>query len=218
MQAKFYPVNGDLEILEENKDGLRFHIHGENYEYDGLQTSLLGRFQAENAYLALRVAEVLNSLGWGISNKAMRIGIKNARWPGRMQVLGENPLVVADGAHNSQAAAFLMEDIRRFFDFRRLFLIFGCMRDKNILELLDSFLPPAARVIITRSKNDRAEEPEAIKNLIEPTYLGKTIVVPDTRQAVQRALDEAETEDMVLITGSLYVVGEILPLFYPDYS
>jgi dihydrofolate synthase/folylpolyglutamate synthase len=215
-QAEFYPVTGKLEIKNEQKDGVCFHIRGKDKHYNDLKISLLGHFQAENAHLAVRVWEVLNRLGWEIPLENMRAGLQSAKWPGRMHLLQEKPLVVADGAHNPQAAALLMKNIRQFFNFNRLFLIFGCMRDKDILEIINNFLTPAERIILTRSKNDRAEQPEKILHLIDPKYQAKTTVIQNTQQAVDRALAEAKIEDLLLITGSLYVVGDILPMFGYD--
>ena len=216
MRTELYPPAGKVEIAEEGENGSRFHILGREKEYNDLQIRLLGRFQVENAFLAVRVCEVLNLLGWNISPHTMRCGLQSARWPGRMHILRKKPLVVADGAHNSKAAASLMENLGRYLNFQRLFLVFGCMRDKDIRGMLDRLLPIAERVILTRSKNDRAEEPGNIMNLIDPIYRAKTIFLHDARQAVARALDETEEDDLVLIAGSLYVVGDILPMFDGD--
>ena len=214
LQAEFYPAVGDVEVLEENNNGSRFHIRGNDIVYDDLQIGLLGRFQVDNACLAVRVCGQLNSTGWEISEESLRTGLKSAAWPGRMHVLQKKPWVVADGAHNPQAAASLMENIRCFFNFRRLLLIFGCMRDKDILETIGKFLPAAERIILTRSKSDRAEDPQNILNMIDrEACRAKSVVIQDAQSAVEMALDEAGADDMVLITGSLYVVGDILPMF-----
>jgi len=212
-QAEFYPVTGKPEIVNENEDGVCFHIRGEDKDYTDLKIKLLGDFQVENAYLAVRVWEVLNRLGWKIPIENMLTGLQSARWPGRMHLLQKNPLVVADGAHNPQGTALLMKNIRRYFDFNRLFLIFGCMRDKDILDIINNLLPYAEQIILTRTKNDRAEQPEKILHLIDPCYKAKATVIQDAQQAVGKGLAEAEAEDLILITGSLYVVGDILPMF-----
>jgi dihydrofolate synthase/folylpolyglutamate synthase len=87
------------------------------------------------------------------------------------------------------------------------------MRDKDILDIINNLLPYAEQIILTRAKNDRAEQPEKILHLIDPCYKAKTTVIQDAQQAVGKGLAEAEAEDLILITGSLYVVGDILPMF-----
>lgn len=213
-QAEFYPATGNVDIQEENHNGSRFHIRGNDFEYDNLQIALLGRFQVENACLAVRACGQLKRLGFKISEKSIRTGLKSAAWPGRMQLLHREPLVLADGAHNPYAAESLMDSIGQSLNFRRLLLIFGCMRDKDILETLGKFIHAAHRIILTRSKNDRAEDPQNILNMIDrEAERAKTNVIQDARQAVKNALDEAGADDLVLITGSLYLVGDILPMF-----
>ncbi len=211
-QAEFYPAVGSLELQEENNNGSRFHIRGNDIDYDDLQIGLLGRFQVENAWLSVRACEQLGRIGFKISEESIRTGLESASWPGRMQILQKSPLVLADGAHNPKAAESLMDTIGQFLNFQRLFLIFGCMHDKDILETLGKFIPAAQQIILTRSKNDRAEDPQNILNMIDREAIN-TVVIQDAQSAVKYALDEANADDMVLITGSLYVVGDILPMF-----
>ncbi|HUO33891.1 MAG TPA: folylpolyglutamate synthase/dihydrofolate synthase family protein [Candidatus Acidoferrum sp.] len=170
--------------------------------------SLAGRFQIDNALAAASAALLLRERGHSISNEAIEQGIARAHWPGRLERIAERPAVYLDGAHNPAAARVL----RRFWEDelprRRIFLIYGAMRDKAVDEIAGILFPRAEMVFLTEP-----HQPRAISaNLLEEMTTGlarATAVFPEPAAALDQALAAARPEDAVFITGSLFLVGDL---------
>jgi len=171
-----------------------------------LTVSLLGDHQIKNAGLALTVVHLLGKK-FPVTEEMKREGLKNVSWPGRLEVLAKSPWIVLDGAHNPGAMKTLAENIPRVFSFKRLLLIFGMMKDKNIPETLRYLIPLADKVFLTRAKYDRSAEPESLRPLIKKKNLPCDLFA-SLPAAIRKARKEADPEDLLLITGSLFIVGE----------
>ncbi|HBY60879.1 MAG TPA: hypothetical protein DEH78_13735 [Solibacterales bacterium] len=153
----------------------------------------------ENALTALAALDAL-----GINKDDIETGMAAARWPGRLEFVRENPTLVFDGAHNPAGARTLAAYIRRFHAHRRIWMIFGAMRDKPVDEIAATLFPLAHRVIATRPDQTRALEPEAIAaQAHQPVQ-----AVASVREAFAMVERLASPEDVVFVTGSLYLVGE----------
>lgn len=175
---------------------------------------LAGRHQLRNLALAITTAEQLNQCGFKITPRAIEQGIHATRWPARFQVIPAEdglPEVVLDVAHNPAGAWALRSALSTFYEDRPLTFVFGAMRDKAIREIADILFPLAERVIATQANNPRAASPEEIANLGEHS---QTEIVQ--AQSVQAALDLvrelAGKNGVIVITGSIYIVGEALGL------
>ena len=178
----------------------------------GLKPGLQGRFQYRNAALALAATEILERKGYAISSRDIREGLADTFWPGRVHILSRDPMIVLDGAHNPAGAGELAETIKRDFTFERLILVLGVMEDKDIRSILRRLVPLADHVIYGKPAYDRSADPKILMREAAP--LGKPgEVVPILADAVKRAKALATERDMILITGSLFTVGEVLPLF-----
>ncbi|MGA3084681.1 MAG: folylpolyglutamate synthase/dihydrofolate synthase family protein [Thermodesulfobacteriota bacterium] len=171
-----------------------------------LRLALLGDHQIKNAGLALAVVELLQEK-YPVPDGKIRAGLSKVSWPGRMEVLSERPWIVLDGAHNPRAMRVLAAALLKVFSFKKLLIVFGMMKDKNIKQTLNCLIPLAGKIILTRAEYDRSADPEYIKRVIKDNRR-PTLVVPDISLAVNQALQEAGPEDLILITGSLFVVGE----------
>jgi dihydrofolate synthase/folylpolyglutamate synthase len=152
---------------------------------------LAGQHQVENARTA---AIALQQLG------VPPAGIATTRWPGRLEHISERPEIILDGAHNPAGTRALVEYIRRFYSGRRIWIVYGVMRDKAAAEMTSLLLPFAHRVIVTAPANSRAMPPE---NIPAPG----AIITHTVGEAVT-LLDQAGPNDVIFITGSLFVVGE----------
>lgn len=161
---------------------------------------LAGAHQVANA---LTAAVALDALGLG--PEAIRNGIRQARWPGRLERIRENPDVILDGAHNPAGARALAAYINRFFDDRRVWLIYAAMRDKAVEEMAAILFPLADEVIVTAPKQARAVRPESIAELAYHPRLRAAPALEDALAIIER---EAAPEDAVFISGSLFLVGE----------
>jgi dihydrofolate synthase/folylpolyglutamate synthase len=191
-----------------------FHYKGIKRRFNRLQLGLKGSFQVRNAALALAAIELLEKQGFRISAGDIQEGLKNSAWPGRMQVVAEDPKVLLDGAHNPAAIRALAKSIRSGFEYRRLILVIGIMADKEIGQMLRGIVPVADYVIYTRPVYSRAADPEILMSEAAPLERpGK--VEPLLTKAIEKARDMADPEDLIVICGSLFTVGEALTYFDP---
>jgi dihydrofolate synthase/folylpolyglutamate synthase len=186
-----------------------------------LKIPLLGRHQLENAATAVAALEVLREQGREVPPDAIRRGFAAVSWPCRMEVLSRSPLVVADGAHNLYSMDNLLDSLRRYLSYRRLVVVVGFSRDKNVAEMVRRLAEAKPLVFATGSRHPRALDPGAVAARFRA--LGTHAVETATPQeALDGALDAAEAEDLVLVTGSLFVAAEareamlgIEPELYP---
>ena len=170
--------------------------------------SLAGRFQIDNALAAATAALLLRERGHTIPDGAIEHGISSARWPGRLERLAERPAIYLDGAHNPAAA----RELRRFWDDhfsgRRIFLIYGAMRDKAVDEIAGVLFPRAETVFLTQPRQPRAISADLLAE-ITAGLAREAVVVADPAAALDRALAEARPGDAIFITGSLFLVGDL---------
>jgi len=165
--------------------------------------------------LAIAAAEELSKKGLaGITPESIQQGIRQTHWPGRFQIVPAAdgaPEVVLDVAHNPAGAWALRSALSERYDDRPLIFVFGAMRDKAISEMTEILFPLALRVIATRPNNPRAAAPEEIEQAGSRT--GAEIEsVPDVKVALERAQGYAEAGSVIVVTGSIYLVGEVISL------
>jgi dihydrofolate synthase/folylpolyglutamate synthase len=177
-----------------------------------LHIPLLGDYQLENAAAAVAVLEILASTGFAISVTDVARGLARVHWPGRFQILQQNPTVLVDGAHNVSSMRGLMSNIRAYFGPKRTLLVFGTSTDKDIPGIVDEIVTLSPRVIVTRASQSRAASPSTLAS--EFSKRGIQAETSETiPEAVSRALSEADRTDLICVTGSLFVVGETLDYF-----
>jgi dihydrofolate synthase/folylpolyglutamate synthase len=173
-----------------------------------LAPALAGRWQLRNALAAAAAARVLARQGWPVSAEHIATGIARARWPARLERIGQRPLVYVDGTHNTAGA----RELARFWDEhlagRRILLIFAALRDKPVDEMAGLLFPRAARVLLTQPAQPRALTVETLAELT--AHLAPACeLIPDPADALRRALALAGPEDVVFVTGSLYLAGQL---------
>jgi dihydrofolate synthase/folylpolyglutamate synthase len=178
-----------------------------------VETPLVGRHQLRNVALAIAAADELRRQSFtGITAASIERGIHETRWPGRFQVVAENPgwpEIVLDVAHNPAGAWALRSALSERYEDRPLTFVFGAMRDKAISEMSEILFPLAERVIATRAENPRSASPEEIQHAADRT--GSTIdLAADTASALERARSLTRPGSVIVITGSIYVVGEAM--------
>jgi dihydrofolate synthase/folylpolyglutamate synthase len=178
-----------------------------------VETPLVGRHQLRNVALAVAAAEELSKQGLsGITAASIERGIRETRWPGRFQAIAARagwPEVVLDVAHNPAGAWALRSALSERYDSRPLIFVFGAMRDKAISEMTEILFPLAERVIATRAENPRSASPEEIQQAGKRT--GAEIeTVGEIGAALERARAGARPEAVIVVTGSIYLVGEAM--------
>ncbi|MEO8099225.1 MAG: folylpolyglutamate synthase/dihydrofolate synthase family protein [Acidobacteriota bacterium] len=176
-------------------------VHARGSSFSGIHCPLAGEHQVDNAVTA---AQALQALGVAAA------GIEETRWPGRLEHVTPNPDTILDGAHNPAGAEALAKYLRRFYGDRRKWMIFGAMRDKAVDEVAGILFPLADELIFTApaGPGDRAVRPETLQGIA-----GRGHCEADVKAALDYALGRVAAEDVIVITGSLYLVGEARGLF-----
>jgi dihydrofolate synthase / folylpolyglutamate synthase len=177
-----------------------------------VETPLLGRHQLRNVALAIAAADELNRQGFPVTASAIEQGIRETHWPGRFQVIaatGNSPEYVFDVAHNPAGAWALRSTLSAGYPDRPLTFIFGALRDKAIGEMAEILFPLADRVIATHADNPRSASSSEIR-----TAAARTSTPIEEAANVEAAIDLAKSsvrpDTVVVITGSIYIVGEAM--------
>ncbi|HHV71603.1 MAG TPA: bifunctional folylpolyglutamate synthase/dihydrofolate synthase [Clostridia bacterium] len=189
-----------------------FNYSGLRFELTDLVFNLKGKHQLVNAAVALTVVEVLNCLGYNFTEEAVRKGLEETEWPGRLEVVKDKPLLIIDGAHNPHAARVLAEELANNFSYRYLILIIGILEDKDMEGILEQLVPIADLIIITKPESERAASPQAVYDLALNLAKGELIIKDDIQEAVDFALSRADKDDLICVAGSLYLIGKVKKL------
>jgi dihydrofolate synthase/folylpolyglutamate synthase len=189
----------------------RYPLHYKGKEI-AIESPLLGRHQVRNVALAIASAEQLNGFGFRILPEHVESGVRNTDWAARFQVLPARtdlPEIVLDVAHNPAGAWALRTALSTFYDGRRLTLIFGVMRDKALREIAEILFPLAELVIATHAHNPRAASAEEIAAAAEHTGT-EVVQAASVAAAIERVRGVRDSNRVIVITGSIYIVGEAL--------
>jgi dihydrofolate synthase/folylpolyglutamate synthase len=212
-EAKVVQVGKDITWHKINGDSKQqsLVIEGRTSKYQ-VSIPLLGDFQLENAAAAVAALEILSSEGFAISAANITQGLARVKWPGRFQILQQNPTVLVDGAHNVTSMRGLVSNIKAYFSYKRIFLVFGTSCDKDIPGIVNELVPLSPQVIVTRTEHSRAAPLPTLA--AEFTKRGINIETRETvTEAITRALSLADRTDIICVTGSLFVVAEALNYF-----
>jgi dihydrofolate synthase/folylpolyglutamate synthase len=184
-----------------------FHYEGLHRKLWGVRLNLLGPHQVTNATTALGAMEVLEELGYTVSTQAMMEGLAVVEWPGRLERVSSSPPVILDGAHNPAGALVLRKSLEQEFQFRRLILLIGILKDKDIKGILHTLAPVADHIILSKPCVERAASGTSLQKALGQNGT-KAEIVEDLHEAITRGISLTGEEDLLCITGSLYTVGE----------
>ncbi|MBM3118586.1 MAG: bifunctional folylpolyglutamate synthase/dihydrofolate synthase [Chloroflexi bacterium] len=183
-------------------------VQGKNGNYN-LTIPLLGDHQLENATTAVAALEALAFLGTKISHKNIIQGLSQVNWPGRLQILSHEPMVVVDGAHNDYSMKRLVEAVKKYFDYDRCFIIFGTSCDKDISGMVRELKPLGDHIIITSSSHPRAASTLILSDKFAKLGV-KVKIAESVPDALSQALASTGKTGLILVTGSLFVVAEAI--------
>jgi dihydrofolate synthase/folylpolyglutamate synthase len=196
-------------VVDSSLGGQTFDLDGPRERYQGLRVSLAGRHQVENAVLAVAAAEAAQDQGILLDAMAIRRGLAEAAWPGRLQVLQNRPRIILDGAHNPAGtealAAFLMEHRGAL---GRLVLVFGVLQDKDWETMLGLLGPLADEIVLTHPPSQRGADPAALAPAAQRH--ARVTIAAEPEKALAWAREVARAEDTILVAGSLYTVAAAL--------
>ncbi|MBS3749694.1 MAG: bifunctional folylpolyglutamate synthase/dihydrofolate synthase [Candidatus Thermoplasmatota archaeon] len=202
----------NIEIQECSSSSQTILVHGQFDDYL-VSTAQIGTYQALNIALSIMVIEVLQQNGVSVTKESILNGIGEMKHPGRMQILQYKPVIVVDGAHNVDAMKQLVTSIKNNFTFDRLIVIFGVMKDKAISEMLKEILPITDIVIVTEPEQKRSAKKKDIANHISKIDDSKQMIATNSvSDAYYQALEIATKKDLIVGTGSLFTVGELLQI------
>ncbi|NIA20218.1 MAG: bifunctional folylpolyglutamate synthase/dihydrofolate synthase [Xanthomonadaceae bacterium] len=206
--GKCYFSGRDFRIRR--KRDTRFSYQGLRRQLKGLQVKMLGDYQQDNASLALCALEVLAELGVvNPDDSQIRQGLAGSFWPGRLEKVSSEPDFYIDGAHNPHGVRALIPVLRQLSAGRRLILLIGAMKDKQVSVMVSYLAPLATEVIVTRAKLDRSCSTEQLY-LEAQKYCQRVFRTETIAEAISLGKKRAEIDDLIFLTGSLYCVGEAL--------
>lgn len=202
----------NIEIKESTNKGSTFDFSFKGYKIKNIDISMLGEYQVYNASLAITTLLVLRQNGLvDISDEEILEGLKDTKWPGRLEVLDEDPTFLIDGAHNVQG----IEQLKRalsLFKYERLILGMAILQDKETSKMIELLAPIADIVVATEvnmpRKLDADELGEGIKKYNENVFVEK-----DIKKAIEKTIEMAGKRDIIVFGGSLYLIGEVKLIF-----
>ena len=204
-----YAYGRDFSVAEAviSHGGWAVDIEGVFARYEDLYLPVHGRHQTEN--LACAIAAVEGMLGRALSTEALREAVETLRLPGRLEIIDRRPVVVVDGAHNPAAFSVLQEALRSEFSTPGWTLVMGSMGDKELPTMIAELADLVENVVVTAVDSPRAVAPTALAELFQEILGIEAEVIVDPAEALARAKELAGSDGAVIVTGSLYLVGEI---------
>ncbi len=195
------------EAISEHFAGISFSYRGEG-RYEDLAVSLAGRYQADNASMAIKTAEILIAKYPGMKCD-IRKGLSTVQWPGRLEMIHSDPPVLIDGAHNPQAAVALSEHLRNIVlkKYKRIIMVVGVMGDKDVEGILNPLLPVASDILFTAPAYGRSAVPKRLAALAAAKGY-ESIIVSNVSDAVKKAVEIWQPGGLIVVTGSFYTIGE----------
>jgi dihydrofolate synthase/folylpolyglutamate synthase len=194
-----------------DSEGQNFKVKGLKGEYN-LWIPLLGEHQIENAANAVAVAERLVERGVEIKSEDIVAGLRSVDWPGRLQVLGKEPWVVVDGAHNAYSMQRLGEALERYFRCEKLTLILGFGNDKDVAGMTEEAAKITGDIILVASRHPKAMKPEALRAEFQKHRITPR-VTENVKEAIKLAREGAGPNDLVCAAGSIFVIAEVMEYF-----
>ena len=187
----------------------RFHYTGLDHHWKDLTTNLLGRHQVDNAGLALAATEILMRQGLTIEETHIRQALNHVSWPGRLETVCAEPLIILDGAHNLMAARNLSRYLAETYPNNKIIMVAGILDDKPAEEMLSALLAVCDHAVITSPTIDRAIPADVLARTAKK-FVDTVDDLPTVDRAVARALQIVRSNQVICIAGSLYVVGEAM--------
>ncbi len=197
-------------LININYEDLYQNVEIESYKNKyTIKLPLLGEHQILNLNVALNTIEVLCEQEKAKLDKILvKKSLKDVKWIGRLEVLGMKPTIVIDGAHNIDGIKALRKNIEKYFKYNKIYLLLGILADKQVKEMIEEIAEIAEKIYALTPHSERAELSEDLKNEILKYNLN-TIAFESYEEAFLLALKEAKEEDLILISGSLYMIGDM---------
>jgi len=183
-----------------------------NTSYNELRCSMKGDYQIGNASLALAAIQLLKEHGFQVGENDIREGLESVHWPGRLESFsleraGKKVHYLLDGAHNPAGVESLVQTLKNECSYQKLIVIWGAMADKDLQTTLAVVAELAETIVLTKPDGERSADPELLLENVPLSYTSKCKLLPTVESAINWAEKYASSEDLILIAGSLYLVG-----------
>lgn len=219
--AQLYCIGRDFTftIHEINDGGAKISVETLFHSFDCIRIPLQGVFQPINAALAIMAADLLRAkYNIPLSVESVRTALKGVRFPGRMEVIQSNPLVILDAAHNPHKIRALVDSVQAIYSHKRVSVIIGALATKDASSIIEALLPITSRFIFTKPNvfGKPSFQPTALADIAQKMCPTNTVhVVDDVHESINLALQSINADELLLITGSLYLVGEARDYWIP---
>ncbi|MDR1690150.1 MAG: bifunctional folylpolyglutamate synthase/dihydrofolate synthase [Clostridiales bacterium] len=215
----YYDDSAVCEVINADLSGTLFSVNSRYFSYGGIKINLFGKYQIENTLGVLLSVYALNRLGICIGSAEVIRALKGVTWKCRMEIMRENPVILIDGAHNGQGAAAFAEAMS-YFSGRKIILIVGILKNKPYKEIMEHLLRVSNTVIATEPDNPRALEAQVLAGYaasvlprVSEEYAAsvqpRVLAIKNCREALDKAMMLAGTNDVIAIAGSLYLAGSL---------
>jgi len=198
----------DIRVIDYNIEGQMFNFG----LYENLKIRLLGDHQLKNAAVALETCKILAYKGYRITEKTIRKGLEETSWPGRMEVVCKNPLVLIDGAHNIDGVRVLAKNLDKYFSNKKKIFIMGVLKDKEYKAMIEVIAPIADRIITVTPLSERALSAVELAEIIKP-YCKNVSISGTIESGIITAVQIYTNYDIICAFGSLHYIGEVRRYF-----
>ncbi|MBU1168124.1 MAG: bifunctional folylpolyglutamate synthase/dihydrofolate synthase [Proteobacteria bacterium] len=209
--SPFYLYRHNFKVRRGKEAGV-FTYYGIHATWHNVRTRLLGRHQVDNAALALAASELLMAHAPLLNEQNIRKGLESTTWAGRLEIISQNPMTLVDGAHNLMSIHTLSQYLKETFSGKKITLVTGILDDKAYSAMFKCLLPLCCRVVLTRAKTERSIDPNTLLPVARALCADAT-VIDDIPEAIRFAESKSAGDDVICISGSLYVVGEAKAFF-----
>lgn len=212
--APIYRLNKEffIDAHEPQPKGELFSVTTEFQALANLEISMIGKHQTENATLAIMTAQYLNEKSdFSISEQAIRTGLKAAYWPGRFEIISENPLIIIDGAHNDEGVTRLTTELAERYPNNPIHVVFAALKDKKLDNMIARLDQVAEKISFVSFDYPRAA---AANDLLELSTLENKQAIDDWKSYLPEVINTLKGRDLLVITGSLYFISEIKPYLF----
>ena len=219
LDSKLYKINKEdaklINIIKEDKIYQQVKVKLDD-EYD-VKLPLLGEHQILNLAVALKALEVIKDKAPKLNMESIVKSIATVRWNGRLEIMSNSPYVVIDGAHNIQGITQLNKNINKYFEYKDMYLILGILADKDVEDMVKVITPKAKKVFTVTPNSIRAETSEELMGVVKK-YNQDCQAYSDYKNAFEDALKLCKKDDLLLISGSLYMIGEMRGIIKKHFS
>ena len=211
--ARLFQIGRDVgfRVTEQTPKSISIDLAGTFGSMTNLEVGLPGDFQAENAAIAFAALRSLQYRNLILSDNVIRAGFKSVNWPGRMQQVSWDPVMVVDGAHNGYSAKRLRDSLDKVYPGCGRVAVLGISANKDIAAIVKNLVPGCQAVVITKAKHSRAASPGNIRQEVIKHSVA-AVVTENLPEAIAKAKQLISSNDIIIITGSLFLVGEALEL------